>query len=72
MSSEQTIKENLTMNARKSNALVRRLLTGRRVLVAVLFAIGALVLPVANASAYRLGRTQNPMPDRVMGLTGRE
>jgi len=27
--------------------------------------------PVANASAYRLGRTQNPMPARVMKKTGR-
>src|ERR1700704_5842151 len=26
----------------------------------------------ANASAYRLGRTQNPMPARVMKKTGRE
>ena len=26
---------------------------------------------MANASAYRLGRTQNPMPARVMKKTGR-
>jgi hypothetical protein len=52
MSSEQTTtKENLIMNARKPNAVASRLLSRRGVLVALLFALGAMLLPAANASA---------------------
>jgi hypothetical protein len=52
MSSEQTTKENLKMNARKSNTVASRLLTRRTtLLVAALLALGAMLLPVANASA---------------------
>ncbi|HEX4308283.1 MAG TPA: hypothetical protein VHZ54_19770 [Solirubrobacterales bacterium] len=51
MSSEQTTKENLTMNARKPNTVASRLLTRRAVLVAALFALGAMLLPVASAGA---------------------
>jgi len=51
MSSEQTTtKENLTMNAPKIT-FAGRPLTHRKVLIALLFALGAMLLPAAGASA---------------------
>jgi hypothetical protein len=51
MSAEQTTtKENVTMNAAKI-ASASRLLSRRRVFVLMLFALGAMLLPAANASA---------------------
>src|ERR1700742_674629 len=50
MSEQTTTKENVTMNARKITS-ASRLLTRRKVLVAMLFALAAMLLPAASASA---------------------